>query len=88
MKEQIRAIVKALQVAGISLPEASSQFKKLWIEEVLKKHHYNRCHAAMELEMHRNTLRLAIEELGIELPPRKNVMKEKLLAPYSIKEQA
>jgi len=59
-------LVGAMHSTGILYTEAVREFKKRFIEKVLKANGGNCCHAARELRMHRNSLSRTMAELGID----------------------
>jgi Fis family transcriptional regulator len=69
MKEQLESVVLEMYKAGVGCSEAVREFQRAFILTVLKDQRGNQCKAAEKLGVHRNTLRRAIRELGIDLGP-------------------
>ena len=67
MKRELDSLVTQMHSSGITYEEAVREFKKQYLREVLVAHRGNKCKAAEELGMHRNTLSRTMAELGLEL---------------------
>jgi hypothetical protein len=52
--------------AGMSLAEGTRELRRQMIEETLREHKGNVCHAATALRVHRNTLNRQVHELKLE----------------------
>lgn len=63
--EQLDMFVKAAHDGGVKLEEVTDQVTRRYILRVLKVHRGNRCRAAVELGIHRNTLARQLEKLQI-----------------------
>ena len=66
MKRELDTLITQMHSAGIPYAEATRQFKKRYILEVLAHHKGNQCKAATELGMHRNTLSRTLAELDLD----------------------
>ena len=62
MKEQLEALIRQMVDQGIVYEDAVAEFEKRYIACVLEKSNGNRCKAARELRIHRNTLSRKIDE--------------------------
>lgn len=67
LKAQLEALVERLWKCGVSYGESVRQFKKRFIERVLRDNKGNQVRTARELCMHRNTLSRTIAELDIDI---------------------
>jgi DNA-binding NtrC family response regulator len=72
-------VALAFYLNGVPLAEAERQFKRAFIEEVLRECRGNQLHAANKLGVHRNTFSRAIAELGID--PSRFFGDEKRIGP-------
>ena len=68
MKAQLESLVEQMHRGGIFYDEAVRVFRTVFITTVLRENRWNRCHAAKQLHMHRNTLRRLIAEFRIDVP--------------------
>ncbi len=75
--------LESLREEGISLRQGRDQFEKEFIGKVLEKTGWNQTRAAEVLGVHRNTLLLKIESLGIQKP--KDQKLHNLLGNNSVK---
>ncbi|HVN19258.1 MAG TPA: helix-turn-helix domain-containing protein [Terriglobales bacterium] len=67
MKDQLEALILQMHKSGILYSEAVREFKKRFILMVLQENKGNRCKAASQLGMHRNTLSRTITELELDI---------------------
>jgi Fis family transcriptional regulator, factor for inversion stimulation protein len=67
MKEQLEALIIQMYNSGIRYSESVREFKKSFILAALRENQGNRCKAARQLGMHRNTLSRAITELEVDV---------------------
>ena len=67
MRRELDSLVTQMHSSGIRYEDAVREFKRSYLREVLVAHRGNQCKAAEELGMHRNTLSLAMAELGLSL---------------------
>ena len=67
LNREIQNIVRICHSSGVSCYEATREFRKQFITQVLISRKGNQLQSAREMNMHRNTLGRAIEELGIDL---------------------
>jgi len=67
MKEQLEALIVQMYNSGIRYSESVREFKKSFILTALRENKGNRCKAARQLGMHRNTLSRAIIELEVDV---------------------
>ena len=67
MKDQLEALIIQMYKSGIQYSESVREFKKRFIVAVLQENQGNRCKAARQLGMHRNTLSRAIAELDVDV---------------------
>lgn len=65
--QMVAQTAQLLSQSGILLAEAERQFRKSFIEEVLRSCRGNQSKTALELGVHRNTLLRDIQKLGIEV---------------------
>ena len=96
--ERLDAVIVDVRDGRLTFGEAVKEFRKRYIEHVLRTHYGNQVKAARELQMHRNSLRRLITELGIDLDStrkprhrsvvRKPVMNAPLRAAVRVKELA
>lgn len=67
MKDALEQLVAQMYSSGILYSEATREFRKRFIMEVLRQNRGNQCKAARELGMHRNTLSRTIAELKLDV---------------------
>ncbi len=67
MKDQLEALVAQMYESGILYSEATLEFKKRFIINVLRQNHGNQSKAARKLGMHRNTLSRTITQLKLDI---------------------
>src|SRR5690242_9880862 len=72
VKDQLEALVNQMHKSGILYSEAVREFKKRFLVHVLQENNGNRCKAARELGMHRNTLSRTIAELKLDVRSLRN----------------
>ncbi|MGH9616395.1 MAG: helix-turn-helix domain-containing protein [Acidobacteriaceae bacterium] len=79
MKRELDNLVVQMYASGITYEEAVREFRRRFIQEVLRNNKGNQCKAARQLGMHRNTLSRTLNELeldpaqiklGLKRPPR------------------
>lgn len=66
-KDQLAAFVKDMHDSGLLYAEATREFKRAFIMNVLQQNKGNQCRAARELGMHRNTLSRTLAELKLDV---------------------
>jgi Fis family transcriptional regulator, factor for inversion stimulation protein len=67
MKVQLENLTRQMHRIGIKYSEAVREFQKTFILTVLQDQRANQCRAAARLGMHRNTLRRALHDLGLDI---------------------
>ena len=67
MKDRLEQLVNEMYMSGILYSEATREFKKRFIMQVIHANRGNQCKAARELGMHRNTLSRTIAELKLDV---------------------
>lgn len=67
MKVQLEDLTRQMYRIGIKYSEAVREFQKTFILTVLQDQRANQCRAAARLGMHRNTLRRALYDLGLDI---------------------
>ena len=67
MRDQLEALVQQMYRSNILYSEAVREFKRRFISTVLQENKGNRCRAAKQLGMHRNTLSRTVDELKIDV---------------------
>jgi Fis family transcriptional regulator, factor for inversion stimulation protein len=67
VKAQLESIVEQMYYAGMRFDDALREFQKVFVLTVLRQHNGNQSKAAIQLGMHRNTLRRAINDLQIDM---------------------
>jgi DNA-binding NtrC family response regulator len=79
VKRELDNLVVQMYASGITYEEAVREFRRRYIQEVLRNNKGNQCKAARELGVHRNTLSRVMAELeldpaqiklGLKRPPR------------------
>lgn len=72
--KSIDQLIEAADRHLIRADELVREVNKRCLIYVLRKHGWNQCHAAEDLQMHRNTLGRQIQELEIVIPPEAKVI--------------
>lgn len=67
IEESWQTLVETAAAARMTAHEFQALARRRYLELLLAEHRGNQCKAAAPLGMHRNTLRLAISTLGIDL---------------------
>ena len=67
MKVQLENLTRQMYRIGIKYSEAVREFQKTFILTVLQDQRANQCRAAARLGIHRNTLRRALHDLGLDI---------------------
>ena len=67
MKVQLENVTRQMYRSGIKYPEAVREFQRTFILTVLQDQGANQCKAAARLGVHRNTLRRALHDLGLDI---------------------
>jgi Fis family transcriptional regulator, factor for inversion stimulation protein len=67
MKVQLEDLTLQMYRSGIKYAEAVRGFQRTFILTVLQDQKANQCRAAEKLGMHRNTLRRALDDLGLDI---------------------
>jgi DNA-binding NtrC family response regulator len=67
VKIQLENLTRQMYRSGIKYPEAVCEFQRTFILTVLQDQGANQCKAAARLGIHRNTLRRALHELGLDI---------------------
>lgn len=65
LKNQLEVLVADMVRRGIRLDEARAEFEREFLEQTLRTCGGNQTRAAEVLQVHRNTLRRKLEELGV-----------------------
>ena len=65
MKDQLELLVAEMYRSGVLYEEGVKEFKRRFVLHVLRVKRQNQCKAAVDLRMHRNTIRRTMAELGI-----------------------
>lgn len=65
LSERLFAIVSELVRRNVSLVDARREFERQYLVASLKRTHGNQCKAARNLQVHRNTIRFKVSDLGI-----------------------
>lgn len=71
MKDQLDALINQMVEHGVHYEDAVGEFEKRFIRKTLEKCNGNRCKAADELGIHRNTLSRKIDEMHLDHKPRR-----------------
>ena len=66
MKRELDNLVVQMYASGITYEEAVREFRRRYIQEVLRNNKGNQCKAARELGVHRNTLSRIMAELELD----------------------
>lgn len=80
MQAQLDQVVLQMRTTGTAYDEAVRNFKRAFIEVVLKDKRGNKCRAADALGVHRNTLTRMLEEVGLD-PAEIRTSKRRVRAP-------
>jgi DNA-binding NtrC family response regulator len=67
LQEELEQIVLQMYKSGLQYSEAVSEFQKTFLATVLREANANQVRAAKELGIHRNTLRLQIQEFELDI---------------------
>jgi len=67
VKVQLENLTRQMYRIGIKYSEAVREFQKTFILTVLQDQRANQCRAAARLGIHRNTLRRALHDLGLDI---------------------
>jgi len=67
VKVQLENLTRQMYRIGIKYSEAVREFQKTFILTVLQDQRANQCRAAERLGIHRNTLRRALHDLGLDI---------------------
>jgi DNA-binding protein Fis len=67
VKVQLENLTRQMYGTGIKYPEAVREFQRTFILTVLQDQRANQCRAAARLGIHRNTLRRALHDLGLDI---------------------
>lgn len=65
MKHELENAVSLMQECGVSYDAAIRTFKRLFIVMMIERSRGNKCKAAREMGMHRNSIRRIMTELTI-----------------------
>jgi DNA-binding NtrC family response regulator len=65
VKDQLELLVAEMYRSGVLYEEGVKEFKRRFVLHVLRAKRQNQCKAAVDLRMHRNTIRRTMAELGI-----------------------
>ena len=71
VKDQLESLISQMIEQGVFFSDAIREFEKKFIKKVLEKSNGNRCKAALELRIHRNTLSRKIEDLKLDQRPKR-----------------
>ncbi len=66
MKRELDNLVVQMCASGITYEEAVREFRRRYLQEVLRNNKGNQCKAARELGMHRNTLSRIMADLELD----------------------
>jgi Fis family transcriptional regulator len=69
MRRELESAVTLMQQDGVNYEAAVRTFKRLFIVMMLERCRGNKCKAAREMGMHRNTIRRIMDDLKIEREP-------------------
>jgi Fis family transcriptional regulator len=67
VKVELENLTRQMYRSGIKYPEAVRAFQRTFILTVLEDQGANQCRAARRLGVHRNTLRRALHDLGLDI---------------------
>ena len=67
MKVQLENLTLQMYRSGIKYREAVHEFQRTFVLTVLQDQRANQCKAAAKLGIHRNTLRRALHDLGLDI---------------------
>ena len=81
MKEELERLVLQMCRSGLRYSEAVREFQRTFLATVVREANANQIRAAERLDMHRNTLRRQIHDLGLDikalrLAPRRPPLSE------------
>jgi DNA-binding NtrC family response regulator len=66
VKRELDNLVVQMYASSITYEEAVREFRRRYIQEVLRNNKGNQCKAARELGMHRNTLSRIMTDLALD----------------------
>lgn len=75
MPDPIAQFVASCLERRLSYRDACEEFRRLWIEEALRRAGKNQCALADEIGVHRNTLSRMIRSLHVQIPEGKKKMR-------------
>ena len=67
VKEELQRLVLEMYRSGLRYSEAVREFQRTFLTTVLQEANVNQVRAAERLDMHRNTLRRQIHDLGLDV---------------------
>jgi DNA-binding NtrC family response regulator len=67
VKEELERLVMQMYRNGLRYSDALEEFQRTFLATVLREENVNQLRAAKRLDIHRNTLRRQIHELGLDL---------------------
>jgi DNA-binding NtrC family response regulator len=67
VKDQLENLTREMYRSGIKYPEAVREFQRTFIVTVLQDQRANQSRAAARLDIHRNTLRRTLHDLGLDI---------------------
>ena len=73
MKEELERLVLSMYREGLRYSEAVRVFQRAFVATVLRAEKANQVRAAKRLEIHRNTLRRQIHDLGLDIKTMRTV---------------
>jgi DNA-binding NtrC family response regulator len=84
VKEELQRLVLQMYRSGLRYSEAVREFQRTFVATVLREANANQVRAANRLDIHRNTLRRQIRDLGLDikalrLVPRRPPLSERLV---------
>ena len=83
MSDELESFIMQLRSAGVPYSQAVHAFRKQFIWTLLARHHGNQCKVAIELGVHRNTVKHMLNELGIDPNEFRALNGERLRFPVS-----
>ena len=78
MKDQLENLTREMYRTGIKYPEAVREFQRTFILTVLQDQRANQSRAAARLDIHRNTLRRTLHDLGLDIRVIRATARRKL----------
>jgi Fis family transcriptional regulator len=67
VKDRLESLTREMYRSGIKYPEAVREFQRTFILTVLQDQMANQSRAAARLDIHRNTLRRTLHDLGLDI---------------------